>query len=439
MISTNRHHGLDGRFPTKPPPWKYKTMNTHSPITARHDSKPPPEFYTNKQLQTATNYIPTTIPSSAARYLSLQRPILRYHLLLSHNVTTTTFTQQYATVPPTEKYFTSSSYPTSKPHTTTNGLHHGRQPHHRLAHHTPIRYPSDFESFPTQHVHYFTVRLPSEHIPTPILQPSHYCITIISQTRSFIRGTSEIKITHQFWLIPPSTSLPPLSIQLRKHSPPIPPYTPTPCFPKTALQCAHTPCQKHFGKIRSLSNSHASPPHKFHHSRPLPTTPIPHHQTLHIQRSELQLTPHIRRYSSPFVNIPSPPPQTSRLHPMIAIFLPLFRILTLIGTIHASLQSLPSSVSSHILLRPPPHPPPPRLLPQPSTQTMPTPVDFDPGPLETSDDHSLRDTHDDIPPDNSRITRALLTAGNQPHEYTPDDFADINTTTPTLTPTFKHP
>ncbi len=168
MITTKRHHGLNGRFPTKPPPWKYKTMNTHSPITARHDLKPPPEFYTNKQLQTATNYIPTTIPSSAARYLSLQRPILRY----------TTFTQQYATIPPTDIYFNSLSYPTSKPHTTTYGLHHGRQPHHRLAHHTPIStHPISNPS--RRNSHTFTLS-PSDSHPNTFLHPSYNHLTTVS-------------------------------------------------------------------------------------------------------------------------------------------------------------------------------------------------------------------------------------------------------------------
>ena len=61
MNNRGRYHGHDGRFPTKPPPWKYKTMYTENKYKTTYNTTGAAIFSTFQWLQTTHNeYGPTT-------------------------------------------------------------------------------------------------------------------------------------------------------------------------------------------------------------------------------------------------------------------------------------------------------------------------------------------------------------------------------------------
>ena len=151
MKTTKRHHGFNGRYPTKPPPWKYKNIHIWTSITKGSSS-------TCRTINLSTTYndeIDISYPNTTTSK-STSPP----NRLPSRQPTRTptgdaplTPIHPNAMIPPAYPIFTIRVSPSPGPyrHPPYGRRHDKRRHEHQPAHHTPARHPSDSKQHPTTH------------------------------------------------------------------------------------------------------------------------------------------------------------------------------------------------------------------------------------------------------------------------------------------------
>ena len=152
MITTKRHHGLDGRYPTKPPPWKYKVIDKHNAIDTTHASTRLRLFLEPKPFRTRDSTSPTitTIYFTAQSMRSTQ-PILHVHRTESTNSTSPLTVPHDAFTPPRNHVNTTITKSTHPPRVATSGTHHDPTSNKHATTHTSERHPSDSKKHPIKH------------------------------------------------------------------------------------------------------------------------------------------------------------------------------------------------------------------------------------------------------------------------------------------------
>ena len=463
-----RNHGQYGRYPTKPPPWKYKdvhiwtenkngsssTCRTIS-LSMKHNDD------TNISYPTTTRSGPTPPHNRPTSRQPTRPPKGDAPLTPSHN---------YAIVPPPCPLIKLGISPSPGPyrHTHYGTRHDSRHHEHKSAHHTPARHPSDCKQHPTTHpsdshviathrpkphshydrrpsdihhydssppvlsdifedTHHITHHLNSyklnpislstatppsstagnEHSRHNRLHPTFLHSQILSHTSQILSAPST-DTSHEFHR----------STRTNKHPPP----AHTTCLTHHNLayprnKHAHITCQTCSGSVGSSSITTQFSPHKLLRPQQLKMPTMSHRPSI----PKVQRTPHSRRIYEKSVYTPSPLPTTSDKTQKFDI---LNRLLSIVAFLTDRTNNAPhlssddrSQFGRRTNHRPPPQPPPPSTPP-----TMPsrTPANTDPG--SDHDDPDLLDFHDpalaDDPPE----------PGNDappPQEYHPDDFDDI--------------
>ena len=186
MITTKRNHGHDGRYPRKPPPWKYKLTAIRTKCNTTNDRNDLCLFLGKKQPRT-TNKI-TTHTTRASSPPNHHHPVLHRSSSASVNLNATDPFDGISTIPPTDRLnnYASSSCSTP-PHTSQR---HGPHPRHQLPdQHTSARHPSDFKQYSLQHASHsrVTETHPSEQHTSDRQLPDNTTTTITHPTDSTSR------------------------------------------------------------------------------------------------------------------------------------------------------------------------------------------------------------------------------------------------------------
>ena len=429
MNNRGRYHGHDGRFPTKPPPWKYKTMYTENKYKTTYNTTGAAIFSTFQWLQTTHNeYGPTTTATTTTprEIKHLSRDSCIYH-----DKNAPAPVDQHGAIPPISRISPTDPSPSAPPPPPSpDAAYHAVHPQHQLpAQKISARHPSDSERYLLGRPSEFNTsdRHPSDQHPALRHATDQNTTTIIHNTSPTPQDRTQTSIIYMC-NPPPFAAIAPISYisTLLSHDstqhcyefPRTTEPTPTPspahsiCLtsqlraqPRT--QHTHITCPTLLSSPDgSLSTTPLSSPHIFPCNPPPMTTPIGRRRPTLTQQHELQLRHHTRRNSD---HSRHQPIQPSNTRPMVKMRLPMTAKLGIWCTIIAfstrtnnTPPLLQPSKNSQFNGRPPPPPPasPPQQQPRPSP-TMPsrTPADSDPGTAHALEDPDLRDFHDAILPD----------------------------------------
>ena len=478
------NNGHDGRYPCKPPPWKYKPTNIRSLYNTTYKTKDLCLFLDQKRLRTTTLFTkPTTQTSPTNNH---HQSVLTRHSSVFATSNAIDSVDIIITVPPTERI----SNPAPSPCSTTPPIsqRHGPPPHHQLPdHHTSAGHPSDFEQYSLQHASHLLVtethpsdihtsdRHPSDNTTTAIIRPS-YCFshnrhrydstlppnrhpcdldrTPAPAPPTATSGTSETSKAQERKLSYPSTDPHPTphllsyplekpnygfqrDMYLRSQLGPAQPTCQMTEFRNTPpIIRAHQNYRTSSGDDRALSNPPFLTPHIFHlHKSLRKARRIIYYRRMLAEMMNLNSTPHASKISRTPVYYPTRHSQNNRHMPITPTPPINYRFWFMKFTLR-NINRPPTRPKSSLFDRRidarllPQTRTQPSSQPSPSPPTLPMPsrtfVQFDPGDIADQDDPPFHDPHDpDAPDDDQNHTTVPPTNEPPPDDYDPLDFADI--------------